>query len=165
MAKPEIWKNIPDYPGYLASNLGNVWGPRGQRTLRPDKDGYIRVNLWQGGECDRIGLHRVICMTFHADTYFPGAHALHKNHIPTDCREDNLYWGTAKQNVADKYAAGRGTNPKGEDHRSSKLNWSKVREIRTRFKAGESQSNLAVEFGVSQTACSRVCLNKTWKES
>jgi membrane protein involved in colicin uptake len=47
--------------------------------------------------------------------------------------------------------------------RRSKLDADKVREIRRRAAAGETQIALAREFGISQTSISRVVLRKTWK--
>jgi hypothetical protein len=50
----------------------------------------------------------------------------------------------------------------GEQHPNAKLTWAKARAIRAR--ASESQSVLATEMGVSQTAVSLVLRGRTWKE-
>jgi hypothetical protein len=104
-------------------------------------------------------------MAFHADTYFEGAHALHKNHVPDDCRAENLYWGTHQQNMQDMVEAGRAGGPKHEGHGMAKLDWAKVREIRARYAAGETQVALGKEFGVGNTQISHIVLNKVWKET
>jgi hypothetical protein len=53
---------------------------------------------------------------------------------------------------------------RGEDHPDAKLTEEKVREIRKRYAAGETQVTLAAEFDVLQGTVSKIVLRRTWKE-
>jgi hypothetical protein len=91
--------------------------------------------------------------------------ACHVNDNPQDNRPSNLKWGTRKENGADavrngKYAT---TRCKGVQHHSAKLNLDKVREIRRRHAAGETQKSLAREFHIRQSTIYGIVHNKTWK--
>lgn len=78
----------------------------------------------------------------------------------------HLYLGTSADNGRDMAAGGKrkgiSTN-QGEKAHTAKLTDDKVREIRSRYLSGESQSNLARDFGVSQVAVSCVVRRKTWR--
>ena len=51
----------------------------------------------------------------------------------------------------------------GERHRSAKLTSDNILQIRARYTNGESQTSLAKEFRVSQTAIGHIVNRKTWK--
>lgn len=161
----EVWIPLPDWEHYEVSNLGNIRGPRGLRKAILNPKGYLQIALNAGSTRKTIHLHRAICIAFHGPPPFEGAMALHKDHVRTNCREDNLYWGTAQQNSDNMFEAERQSFPTGERAGNSKLTWDAVRDIRSRYAAGESQNNLAVEYGVDQTTLSLICSGKTWKES
>ncbi len=92
----------------------------------------------------------------------PGLHVLHKCDIPGCVAIDHLFLGTNAENVADMMSKGRG--PNGERSGSAKLTEEKVREIRDRYAAGETdQHNLANEYGVGHANISAIVLRKTWK--
>jgi DNA-binding NarL/FixJ family response regulator len=85
---------------------------------------------------------------------------LHRNDDPMDNRPENLYWGTPKQNMADR--AANGNMPVGEGHKSSKLTAQQVTEIRQRVANGETQHALARELGISQGHISDLVNRKRW---
>ena len=65
----EIWKPIPYYEDYEASNLGNVRSIKFGRkvVLKPNKcrNGYFRVSIYVRGVCKRtIQVHQLIAMAF-----------------------------------------------------------------------------------------------------
>jgi len=70
----------------------------------------------------------------------------------------HLYAGTAKQNAADRMAHGNhyknGTTPK--------LTKDNVKEIRKRYRDGETQSQIAKKFKIDQTNVSQIVLRKSW---
>lgn len=151
----EQWKPLQERPDYLVSNLGRVWGPRGLITPKVGERGYLRFSLPVDGHKLNKPVHREVCKAFHPDTYFPGAFALHKNHVKTDCHESNLYWGTCQNNVDDRQKAGR---------TSTKLTAEQVQEIRRRHAAGESQGSLGRAFGITQQYTGKLVKGITWKE-
>lgn len=159
----EIWKQVPNYPRYQVSSLGRVKGPLKMLKPQIDRDGYPHVTTGGKPHQKQWLLHRLVCIVFHPDTYFEGAKALHRNHIPADCAAENLYWGGQSQNMFDMVAAGRCKAPKADRHYNSQLTWDNVREIRKRalFQSGRS---LAIEFGISPMACNNIINNRSWKE-
>lgn len=62
-----IWKTIPNYPEYEASNTGEIRNKSTFRVLKQkiDKNGYLRINLYKNRE-QKSGLqvHRLIVETF-----------------------------------------------------------------------------------------------------
>lgn len=89
---------------------------------------------------------------------FPADNVLHHCDNPLCCNPSHLFKGTSHDNHVDSRNKNRGF--------PQKLNWILVREIRKR--ASESkfliQTELAREFGVSQTTIYRITNNLTWKE-
>lgn len=74
----------------------------------------------------------------------------------------HLWVGTHSENLLDASRKGRLNTATGERHSQAKLDWTKVRAIRSRVARGESQHALAAEFGVSQVAIHFVVTGKTW---
>lgn len=159
----EIWKELPDWPNHWVSNLGNFKGPKGLRKLGQNKDGYPEVKASYKGKEKKFRVHRLVCETFHGPPPFEGAQALHKDHVRTNCREDNLYWGSAQQNMDDRALAGNSTGPKGAANPNSKLDVEKVQEIRLKYSQGITAYSLAKEYGVVISTINAVVQNLTWK--
>lgn len=56
--------------------------------------------------------------------------------------------------------------PRGADHYAAKLTTEQVAHIRGRYAGGGiSQAALGQEFGVGQTAVSRIVIGKGWREA
>lgn len=75
---------------------------------------------------------------------------------------DHLWLGSDKENSDDKFAKGRGNNPRGEAIFTAKLTESAVIEIRSKLLHLENQT-IAEMFGVSDSAISAVRLGQSWK--
>ena len=104
----EIWKTIPGFPKYKASNLGRI---KRDRLLAHMNDGYGApcVSLFREGEGYRLRVGVIILTTFKGPRPL-GKECCHWNDIKTDNRISNLRWGTRKENSIDKERNGR--NPR-----------------------------------------------------
>lgn len=111
----EIWKTIPNYSLYKASNLGRIKiigrdvlvksglysNPEKAYLLNPSvaKDGYLVTGLLNKntGKIDSKRVHRVI-----AETFIPNPNNLsqvdHINHDKTDNKLNNLRWVNSSEN-------------------------------------------------------------------
>jgi hypothetical protein len=113
----ETWKQIPGFEGYYeVSDRGQVRTAAG-RVLKPiNVRGYRMVHLHADGARSDRYVHRLVLAAFvgPADTL----HGLHRNGDPADNRLENLYYGTVKDNMADRTRHGNCAASKwtGEAH-------------------------------------------------
>lgn len=111
----EIWKDIPRYEGYQASNLGRIRTHNkktytklhGERHWKDKilkfkgknaKVGY-RVDLWKNGKPITCLVHRLIATTFLEDLIETKMTVNHKNGNRLDNRVENLEWLSIKNNI------------------------------------------------------------------
>ncbi len=154
----EVWRDIPGFEGYQASNLGRIKSFKLQKngrilkqSKRKNLSGYLGVQLFfENGKRDRK-VHRLVCLAFHDNPENkPTVNHIDGNH-ENNCA-DNLEWATyAEQN---KHAYGTGLR------KPSKLNGGrKVVQILPDGKEivypSVRQASLVV--GVSDTAIHKVC--------
>jgi len=103
------YKEIPNYPGYLISPIGNIVSISNHIhteniILKTEfkKDGYCRVTLCNNGACKRFYVHRLIALVF-----IPNP--LNKkvvNHIDGNKLNNtvtNLEWCTYSENLRHSY--------------------------------------------------------------
>lgn len=131
----EEWRPIPGTEGrYSVSNRGVVRGEnvnqprRGRRrTLGPLKPslnryGYERVTLGLGGTRWHATIHRLVCGAFHGPPPNDKPLACHRDGNTLNNRADNLYWGSASDNMQDVLRHGNNRNankthcPKGHEY-------------------------------------------------
>ncbi|MYL97053.1 hypothetical protein GR702_04605 [Novosphingobium sp. FGD1] len=167
----EQWRSVPGFEGrYEASNFGRVRSLRnaghGYDYLRSEprilKDkanhrGYRVVTL--GGGETPIGVHRVVCLTFHGEPPSSDHTAAHRDGHKPNCRADNLRWATWVEQAADRRL--HGTLARGERIARSKLSRQQIDEIRAKapFK---KQADLAAEYGVGQPHISSIIRGAVW---
>jgi hypothetical protein len=170
----EQWRDIPGFRGYQVSNLGKLrscWSRNGSRILTatwrplktsPGKKGHRRTRLFNGISQKDCWIHRLVLEAF-VGPCPPGKRACHRNDVPDDNRLENLYWGTQKENMADKKRNGHSPDQSGAKGSAAKLTDEQVLAIRARHRRGERQVDLAREFGVAQQTISKIVTNRTWQ--
>ena len=164
MAVKEIWRSIPGYKGYQASNLGNI---RSVDRFLPDgrwRNGQMLAQYMSAGYLTTSTGHRrpqrvhvLVSLAFRGPPpagfevrHWDGDH--HNNKL------SNLVYGTRAQNEADKVRHGR-SNRGGQRSGSAILTEADVRFIR---KSQMRTKDLAAKFGVCVPAICNVRSRKTW---
>lgn len=158
-------KPIKGFEGlYCVDEKGNVFSMITNRSrrmgiLKPyEKNGYLAVNLYNGGKLYHRYIHRLV-----AEAFIPNPNEYKEvNHIDCDKKNNsihNLEWVNRKKNL--KHAYENGLKRTGENHGMHKLNSLDVINIR---RSNESQNTLAKQYNISQSTISAIKRFKLWKE-
>lgn len=116
--------------GYRVTEDGRVFSPycNNRRNLgetelsrRPGPGGYLRIRIVIGDEKKRVNfaVHQLVAEAFLSPRPSPQHEIRHLNGNRTDNRVDNLAWGTAKENAADRERHGR--TARGASHGMTRL--------------------------------------------
>jgi len=176
MQTNEEWRPIPGWAtSYEASSLGRIRSVdridtngcrRDGKILKPLKSNnglYEAVSLTQGRYRHRIQIHRLVLFAFCGIPLIEDAEARHLNGDGRDNQRDNLEWGTAKDNAADRERHGH--TVKGSKHHLARLTEKDVRTIRTLYRphAQPSMRVLATQFCVSRRAIQKILNCENWR--
>jgi len=170
----EIWKSVVGYEGlYEVSNLGRVRshhasGHRGFYNKEPhilsggDVRGYRQIVLVDRNGGRRSGLiHRLVARAFLGEPPDPGHTVNHKDFDQSNNRVENLEWLSHADN--NRYSAKVIPRIRGEQKSNRKLDETKVRDIRTRYAAGNTTlTALAIEYGVSNPTIHAIIHRRKW---
>lgn len=139
------WKPVTRDRRYRVSNHGLVSGPSG-RVLKPgrSKSGHVTVALGRGKS---IGVHVLVMEEFGPEKPFPKAEVRHRDGDPAHNLWTNLIWGSRGDNNRDK---------KHHAGQKGRLKADEVAEVKRRLARGETGRDLAVWFGVSDSAISAI---------
>jgi hypothetical protein len=128
--------------------------------LRRHEQGYLGIDLRDGrGRSRRTYIHILIAEIFISPKPFVNAIVRHLDGDSSNNRVENLAWGTYKENEDDKIRHGTWNTRNG----GAKLSIDQVSEIRKRCDAGESQKDIALEFGVSRPTITRIANHTIWR--
>lgn len=166
------YRDVANFAGYRIGSDGTIWSRRPRNGMGPllenwrllksraDKWGYLYVCLGRGsGQQSTKFIHRLVIEAF-VGSCPSGMQCCHNDGNHANNRLENLRWGSPKENADDRNR--HGTGPQGEGNGNSKLTETDVIAIRIRNAAGESQTSLAREFGVTQVAVSSLVRGKAW---
>lgn len=134
----ERWLAIPGYEGYYeASSIGQIRSiakvaingqPFPSTVLKQRLTArYLYTMLSKDGVKTNHRVHRLICKTFHPDTWFEGAIVNHLDRSPLNNSADNLEWCTQSHNTkhsfdnSDRRVWNKGTNGLGRSKPVIKL--------------------------------------------
>jgi hypothetical protein len=167
---------ITEYPNYQIGTDGSIWSRimrtrhrikntkeiRGDwRRLQsvPHVTGYRVVSLYKDHKARSFRVHKLVMEAF-VGPCPENMECRHLNGDREDNRLDNLCWGTAVENWADRIS--HGMDQKGEKNPLAKLNSQKVRDIRILYKSGLRLAQLSRDFKVTPQTIRDVCMRKTW---
>ncbi len=167
----EEWRQIPGFPAYDVSDLGNVRSrkPKGgfgrvpaqPRLMKPTigPHGYPIVGI-RGPDGRRVYwlVHRLVLFVFVGPSP-AGWQCAHEDGVRSNCKLSNLSWKTCAANNADK--ARHGTANRGERHSCAVLTENDVYAIRELCPPNMTQQ-FADAFRVTRHSIANVLSRKTW---
>lgn len=170
MNKTEQWLLVPGWEDYECSNLGQIRRATKSRThpagfvLSPkvDRHGYLKVTLWRGGDSRHTQVHRIVAETWCGPCPSTDYEAAHNDGIRTNCAASNIRWATASENAKDRSEHGNWHPARGSSHWKSKLDETKVSDIKRMAAAGVKQVSIGEIFGVSKTTICDILKGRLW---
>jgi len=169
---PELMP-VPYFPDYYAGIDGSIWSHKKlspnskaaiwcKKTLRPDKDGYLRTSMYKDKVEKTILVSRAVALAWLGLPTDPKkVEVLHKDHNNQNNKPDNLKFGTRLENEQEKTAAGR--RPFGEQAVRSILTEMQVRVFMRLFQEGLSYIEVAKMFGYNKSTIGNLKNERTWK--
>lgn len=171
----EEWRPIIGYDGYEISNLGRVRSfrpinrcspaPNEPRMLAPFTKGrrkYLYCSLRKEGKLWSARVHHLVLEAF-VGVCPEGLQGCHADDNQANNRIDNLYWGTQKQNVADKIRNGK--QVRGSLNHFASIDEQMVRTIKEallRDPHRGSIGRISEATGVSRHIISNIKNGKSW---
>ena len=134
----ETWKDVTGYEGlYQVSDAGRVRNARtgALKAARPDSDGYLITDLYQGGVGQTLKIHRMVAIAFLDAPAENELHVDHKNRRRGDNRLANLRWSSVSQNLRNARRSSQSGLP-GVRYREGKPNpWQAYCTVGKKFKS------------------------------
>lgn len=155
-------RELPGFSRYRFRADGEVIGLRKVSPARillggSDKDGYRRFILMDDGGARRSVRRAVlICTAFHGGRP-SGLQVRHLDGVNDNDHHENLCWGTAKENAADRNR--HGTSCHGESNPQAKLTQRQADGVRASL---ESNGALANRFNVTKGTISHIRNGRSW---
>lgn len=105
MSSEELWRAVPSYPGVLASSFGRImvapYTKRGRQyggqPTSGQWDGARYIYARRGYKTLKVA--RLVCEAFHGAPLAEETVCMHLNENSRDNRQENLSWGTQKENL------------------------------------------------------------------
>jgi hypothetical protein len=141
-----FWSRVHKMPAdgcwFWLGNLDKDGYGKFQRAKLPgQKQGHVRSHRWAWEQVN--------------GPVQPEQYLLHSCDMPACVRPDHLRIGTQAENVAECHAKQR--------HSRSRLTPDRVREVRSRFAAGERQADIAKSLGVRFSVVASVVHGRAWR--
>lgn len=175
----EEWRDVKGWEDrYEVSSFGrvrsksylkqtrNMHGPMSFMTksrfmkLSVNSDGYCTIDLCKNKTRHTSLVHRLVAEVF-IENLLDLPVINHKDSVRTNNAVDNLEWSTQKYNVQHGYNTGSNSNA-GEKHPRKILSDLIVRNMRSRFIAGESVAQIADDLGFRRDTTKSAITGKNW---
>ncbi len=147
-----------NFPLRCVVDQNGCWIWRGA-TRSGQKDPYG----WATYAGKQMGAHRVSWLV-HRGPIPDGLYVCHRCDVRRCVNPDHLFLGTASDNMLDMWSKRRHRSPAEGvvGSRSAKLTAPQAKEIYVRALSGARTSDLAREFGISQSAVSKIKSGSNW---
>ena len=159
-------KEIPGYPGYYATEDGQIWSEKRHRFLKPSKktNEHLAVVLCVSGVRRDFYVHRLILLAFVGPCPRDCSLCRHLNDDPEDNRPENLRWGTPQENADDASRHGllHGCNLRGEAAGRHRFTEDQVKAMRDAYASGTTQLELGRQYGARGATISGIVRRRTW---
>lgn len=156
----ERWLPVVGYEShYEVSNRGRVRNLKTTRLKKPTPnkvDGRLYMLLWKENKYRLFKVHRLVLFAFVGPPP-TGYQSCHNDGNPSHNWIENLRWDTASNNQRDRVK--HGTSNRGERCAAAKLTEKDVHSI---LKDNRQQRLIAEQYGVRQSAISRIKSGRRW---
>lgn len=151
------WKPIPGFSRYEAHRDGEIRRAAGGHgsipgivlRQRASTDGHRYVNIVRDEDraIKKVGVHRLVCLTFNGAPPSGRPLACHRNDDPADNRSANLYWGSHYDNASDRRRNARARfdtdlTQRPEDNPAALKKWNKKQMLARLERARRKKDSL-----------------------
>ncbi len=169
----EIWKDVPTFENYQASNFGQVRSKITGTIMRacknhPNERGYYQLSLTISTN-QRVTrkVHTLVCLAFHGLPPTPAHTVNHKDGNKLNNHESNLEWMTRSEQSKHSYHDLHNikTRPRGKDvHWRANYSDDEVRLIRSLHRQGLGYHRIRTALGckTSWVAIQMLITGKTY---
>lgn len=96
----EVLIEVPGFPGYYASNFGDIYSPYRKLKPRKDKYGYLQVSMYDtNGKQHTCKVHRIIALCFCPHKPWGADCVHHKDGNPANNLPTNLMWVSRREHA------------------------------------------------------------------
>lgn len=157
-------KEIPGFPGYFVTELGDVLSYRGLKmSPYTTKVGYQSIKLKSPDGSFKVRqVHRLMMLAYKPQSEASKLWVNHKDGDKLNNKLSNLEWTTPSQNHNHARDVLKRTWAKGEDSGNAKITEDVVRAVRILKNEGWSNDRLAALFLVSSATISYIHNGKRW---
>lgn len=168
-------KDIPGYPGYLASEDGLIYSLRSgsvrQLSMRLH-NGYWHVNVNIGVSNDtkvKKQVHQLVLLAFSGPKPSDSHITRHLDGNPLNNSKTNLAWGTPKENTSDSMQHGTAAClRRGQRAVATKLKPEIILSIEREARSGKRLVEIAKRYGITHTHVRRIrdhlCHQDIWSK-
>lgn len=163
----ELWADIPGWPEYKVSNLGNImrtkraYGATAGKVIsqRKTKNGYVVVSLCRNSVKKDMTVHRLVASAWIGEIP-PGMDVCHNDGDKENNASQNLRIDTRKGNMLDTLK--HGTTNRGERCGSNKYSREKILAFRSDVDSGMKVAQASRKHGISYQYAYSVAKRITW---
>lgn len=159
----ERWRQVNGWP-YEVSDCGRVRRMETGHILKcyTNKRGYVLATLNRDGQRTTAKVHALVLHAF-GDPRPNGYTCDHLNGIKNDNRIENLQWVSFGENTHRAIQDGRiNVRWPGSQHASSKLHERDIAAMFALRRAGHTQSEIGIQFGIARGHVSHILRGARW---